>query len=169
MGTVWNRNLNIFRTVIDAVHDEDITLVVTMGRLNDPVSLGPQPDNVHVHHYIPQGVLLPRCDAVVTHGGSGTTLGALAFGVPLLLLPQGADQYANAERIVDAGAGLQLLKADLSVEAVRNSLRAVLDDPSYRRAAGRIQTEIHQMPGTREAVTRIEALPVVDLSDAHLH
>ena len=49
-------------------------------------------------------------DAVVTHGGAGTTLGALAFGVPLLVLPQGADQYANAERVVAAGAGRQLLK-----------------------------------------------------------
>jgi UDP:flavonoid glycosyltransferase YjiC (YdhE family) len=103
-------------------------------------------------------VLLPRCDAVITHGGSGTTLGALAFGVPLLLLPQGADQYANAERIVGAGAGLQLLKDDLSVDAVRDSLRAVLDGASYRRSAERIQTEIDDMPDARDAVTRIEAL-----------
>ena len=95
MGTVWNRNLDVFRTVIEAVRDEDIALIVTVGRHNDPASLGPQPDNVLVHHYIPQGVLLPRCDAVITHGGSGTTLGALAFGVPLLLLPQGADQYSQ--------------------------------------------------------------------------
>ena len=83
MGTVWNRNLGIFRTVIEAVRDEGITLIVTVGRSNDPASLGPQPDDVHVHQYIPQGVLLPRCDAVITHGGAGTTLGALAFGVPL--------------------------------------------------------------------------------------
>ena len=158
MGTVWNRNVNIFRTVIEAVRDDDIALIVTVGRHNDPASLGPQPDDVHVHQYIPQGVLLPRCDAVITHGGSGTTLGALAFGVPLLLLPQGADQYANAERIVAAGAGRQLLNADLSVDAVRDSVRAVLDGASYRRCAERIQTEIHQMPDARDAVRRIEAL-----------
>ena len=133
MGTVWNRNLDIFRTVIEAVRDEDIALIVTVGRQNDPASLGPQPDNVLVHRYIPQGVLLPRCDAVITHGGAGTTLGALAFGVPLLLLPQGADQYANAERVVAAGAGRQLLRDELSVDAVRDSVRAVLDDASYRR------------------------------------
>ena len=82
MGTVWNRNLDIFRLVIEAVRDEDIALVVTVGRQNDPASLGPQPDNVVVHRYIPQGELLPRCHAVITHGGAGTTLGALAFGLP---------------------------------------------------------------------------------------
>ncbi len=113
---------------------------------------------MHVHQYIPQGVLLPRCDAVITHGGAGTTLGALAFGVPLVLLPQGADQYANAERIVSAGAGLQLLKDELSVDALRRCVRAVLDDASYRRSATRIQTEIHDMPDAPEAVERIETL-----------
>ena len=158
MGTVWNRNLDVFRTVIEAVRGADITLIVTVGRNNDPASLGPLPDNVDVHHYIPQGVLLPRCDAVITHGGSGTTLGALASGVPLLLLPQGADQYANAERIVTAGAGLQLLKEDLTVDAIRDTLRAVLDDAGYRRSAEHIQTEIHHMPDARDAVTRIETL-----------
>jgi len=158
LGTVWNRNLDVFRTVIEAVRDEDIALIVTVGRHNDPASLGPQPDDVHVHRYIPQGVLLPRCDAVITHGGSGTTLGALAFGVPLVLLPQGADQYANAERIAAAGAGLQLLKDDVSADAVRDSVRNVLDDASYKHAAERIQAEIHDMPDARDAVTRIETL-----------
>jgi len=158
MGTVWNRNIDVFRTVIEAVRDEDVDLIVTVGRGNDPASLGSQPDNVHVHHYIPQAVLLPRCDAVITHGGAGTTLGALAFGVPLVLLPQGADQYANAEHIVATGAGLQLLRDELSVDAVRASVRAVLDDASYRRCAERIKTEIHDMPDARDAVRRIEAL-----------
>ena len=135
MGTVWNRNLDIFRTVIEAVREEDIVLIVTVGGQNDPASLGPQPDNVLVHQYIPQGVLLPRCDAVITHGGSGTTLGALAFGVPLLLLPQGADQYANAERIVAAGAGLQLLNDELSVDAVHDACErcSTMRAPAFRR------------------------------------
>ncbi len=158
MGTVWNRNLEVFRMVIEAARDDDIALVVTVGRENDPAILGPQRDNVHVHRYIPQGVVLPRCDAVVSHGGAGTTLGALAFGVPLLVLPQGADQYANAERVVAAGAGRQLLKGDLSIDAIRDSLRRVLRDASYRRSAERIQTEIHDMPPARDAISRIEAL-----------
>jgi UDP:flavonoid glycosyltransferase YjiC (YdhE family) len=158
MGTVWNRNLDVFRLVIEAVRDEDIALVVTIGSQNDPRSLGPRPDNVVVHRYIPQSELLPRCHAVITHGGAGTTLGALAFGLPLLLLPQGADQYANAERVVAAGAGRQLLKGEMAVDAVRSSLRTVLDDGSYRRAAQRIQAEISAMPDASDALRRLEAL-----------
>jgi UDP:flavonoid glycosyltransferase YjiC (YdhE family) len=158
MGTVWNRNLDVFRMVIEAVREDDIALIVTIGRANDPATLGPQPDNVLVHRYIPQGVLLPRCDAVVAHGGAGTTLGALAFGVPLLVLPQGADQYANAERVVAAGAGRQLLRDELSIDAVRDSLHALLHDASYRRSAAHIQAEIRNMPDAGDAVRRIEAL-----------
>jgi UDP:flavonoid glycosyltransferase YjiC (YdhE family) len=158
MGTAWNRNLDIFRLVIEAVRDEDIALIVTVGRQNDPAGLGPQPDKVVVHRYVPQGELLPRCHAVITHGGAGTTLGALAFGLPLLVLPQGADQYANAERVVTAGAGRQLLKDELSVESVRDSLRTVLDDASYRRAAQRVRAEIRAMPDAHDALRRVEAL-----------
>jgi MGT family glycosyltransferase len=113
---------------------------------------------VLVQRYVPQGVVLPRCDAIVTHGGSGTVLGALACGVPLLVLPQGADQYSNAERVVAAGAGRQLLKDELTVDAVRDSVRALLRDQSYRRCAERIKTEIHDMPDARDALTWIEAL-----------
>ena len=158
MGTVWNQDLEMFRMVIDAVRGEDIALVVTVGRQNDPASLGPVPANVVVHRYVPQAVVLPRCDAVVAHGGAGTTIGALAFGVPLVIIPQGADQYANAERVVAAGAGRQLLRPELSIDAVRSALSAVLHDPEYRTAAARIQTEIHQMPDARQAVDTIEAL-----------
>lgn len=158
MGTVWNRDLELFRLVIEAVRGRDIGLVVTVGRQNDPAVLGPQPANVVVHRYVPQAVLLPRCAAVVAHGGAGTTLGALAFGVPLVIIPQGADQYANAERVVAAGAGRQLLRPDLSVDAVRDALDSVLHDPGYRRAAARIQAEIHDMPDATAAIGRIEAL-----------
>jgi UDP:flavonoid glycosyltransferase YjiC (YdhE family) len=158
MGTVWNRDPDIFRVVIEAARDDDLALIVTVGRENDPAMLGPQPHNVHVHRYIPQGVLLPRCDAIVSHGGAGTTLGALAFGVPLLVLPQGADQYANAERVVAAGAGRQLLRSELSIDALRDALRDVLRDASYRLSAQHIQAQIHDMPPAPDAVRRIDAL-----------
>jgi len=46
---------------------------------------------------------------VVTYGGSGTMIGTLAAGLPLLMVPQSADQYSNADRVVASGAGLSLL------------------------------------------------------------
>ena len=131
MGTVWNRDVDLFARVVAALCDEPIALVVTVGQRNDPAVLGPQPNNVVVRRYIPQGELLPHCQAVVTHGGSGTTLGALAHGLPLLVVPQGADQYANADAVVAAGAGRRLGGDETTVAAIRDSVRSLLDNPPF--------------------------------------
>ena len=73
---------------------------------------------MRVRRFVPQAELLPHCTAVVTHGGSGSMLGALAHGLPLLVVPQGADQFSNADRVVAAGAGLALQPDELSPSAV---------------------------------------------------
>src|SRR4029077_6205669 len=121
LGTVYNRNLGVFGALLDGLRDEALNVVVTVGKQNDPALLGLQPSNIHVHQYIPQELLLPHCAAVVTHGGAGSMLGALAFGLPLLVVPQGADHFHNAERVVAAGAGVQLVSDRLTADAVREA------------------------------------------------
>ena len=157
LGTIWNTDLDVFRLIIEALHDR-VNLIVTIGRQNDPAMLGPQPSGVVVRNYISQHELLPWCDAIVAHGGSGTVLGALAHGVPLLVVPQGADQWNNAEQIVAAGAGLRLLRDEVSVEAVRDGVMTLLDEPTYRQAASTIQQQIGAMPSAGEAMVALEAL-----------
>lgn len=157
LGTIWNTDLDVFRLVIEALRDH-VNLIITVGRQNNPATLGPQPAGVIIRGYIPQRELLPWCDAVVAHGGSGTVLGALAHGVPLLVIPQGADQWSNAEQIVTAGAGQRLLRAELSVVAVRDCVMALLSDPSYRQAASKIKDEISAMPSATDAIVGLEAL-----------
>ena len=157
LGTIWNTDLDVFRLVIEALRDR-VNLIVTVGRQNDPALLGPQPRGVIIRSYIPQHEVLPWCDAVVAHGGSGTMLGALAHGVPLLVVPQGADQWSNAEQIVTAGAGQQLLRDELSAVAVRDCVMALLSEPSYRHAASTIKDEIRAMPSATDAIVGLEAL-----------
>ena len=157
LGTIWNTDMDVFRIVIDALRQR-INVIVTVGRQNDPAVLGEQPENVIVRSYIPQHELLPWCDAIVTHGGSGTMLGALARGVPLLVVPQGADQWGNAVHVVDAGAGLRLLGDELTTAAVQEAVMALINDPSYRRAASNVGDEIGAMPSATDAVVALEAL-----------
>ena len=157
LGTIWNTDLDVFRLVIEALHDR-VNVIVTVGRQNDPATLGPQPRGVIIRSYIPQHEVLPWCDAVVAHGGSGTVLGALAHGVPLLVVPQGADQWSNAEQIVTAGAGRRLLRDELSAVAVRDCVMALLSEPSYRQAASNIKDEIRAMPSATDALVGLEAL-----------
>ncbi|HEV2767923.1 MAG TPA: glycosyltransferase, partial [Acidimicrobiales bacterium] len=152
LGTIDNHAPGVFETVLEGLREEPINVVVTVGHTRDPAELGPQPDHVHVERYVPQSLLFPHCDAVVAHGGSGTTLSALAAGLPLLLLPQGANQFWNAERAVELGVGSRLLPDDLDPAAVRREVRTLLEQPSYRSRAQALRHEIEQMPGPEVAV-----------------
>ena len=158
LGTVWNTDLDVFRLLINALRSDDLNLIVTVGRGNDPKDLGRQPDNVIICDFVPQHQILAHCDVVVAHGGSGTVLGALAFGVPLLVVPQGADQWSNAERVVAAGAGLQLVGGEVSSAALRGAVAALMTDPSYRAAAEAIGVEIRSMPPAASALGGLESL-----------
>jgi UDP:flavonoid glycosyltransferase YjiC (YdhE family) len=107
---------------------------------------------------VPQDLLLPECTLAVIHGGAGSTMGALAFGLPLLLVPQGADQFFNTERVVAAGAGIGLLPGQFSADSVRQAVHALLDDEAYRNAAEGIAREIAAMPDAADTVVALEPL-----------
>jgi len=161
-GTVFNRDLRLFEAVLDGLRGESLNIVVTVGRNNDPAALRagePGADsNVYVENYIGHASLLPHCDLAVTHGGSATTLGALDHGIPLLVLPQGADQFRNAERSVASGVGRRLLGSEVTPEAVRRDVATLLGDPTYRRRARMIQGEVARMPPPSQRVTLLERL-----------
>ncbi|TWP47582.1 glycosyltransferase [Lentzea tibetensis] len=127
-------------------------VVVAAGRV--PLAeLGDVPANVTVHEWVPQAELLPHADLVVHHGGSGTTLGALAVGAPQLVLPQGADQFANADAVCAAGAGLRL--DDPSADAITEQARKLLAHNGHRDAARAIADEIARMPAPDEVARRL--------------
>jgi len=113
---------------------------------------------VHVEAYLPQTLVFPSCDLVVCHGGSGTTLAALAAGLPLLLLPQEANQFWNAERVADLGAGEVLRSDRLTADAVQQAVGRLLADPKPRATAQAIAADIAAMPGPDQAVATLERL-----------
>jgi UDP:flavonoid glycosyltransferase YjiC (YdhE family) len=148
---------DLFRLVVDALRDFDVTVLLTVGRNNDPTGLGDLPDNVVVHQYLPQFSVLPYADVAVTHGGAGSVLGAARHGCPALTLPGGADQFTNAEQHAVTGAGVFLTPPDVSVESVRAAVRSLLDEPSYRKSAAALAEEIAQMPDSAAAARAIVA------------
>jgi len=96
LGTVFNNQARgVFAAVLEGLRDEKVNVIVTVGHDSDPADFGPQPDHIHIERFIPQSLLLPRCDVVVNQGGTAI-LPILAQGLPLLLLPQGANQFHNA-------------------------------------------------------------------------
>ncbi len=157
-GTIWNRQSELFRRVLAAVEGLAVNVIVTLGASGDPEALGPQPGNVHVHRFVPQALVLPACDMVVCHGGSGTMLGALAHGLPLVVLPQGADQFANADLLAATGAGRTLLSHECDPPLIRRAVTALLVNAGPRAAAARLRDELDAMPAPGVAIARVEAL-----------
>jgi UDP:flavonoid glycosyltransferase YjiC (YdhE family) len=151
-----NSDVSMFRSVIDGLKDLDIDVLITIGFGRDPATIGPLAKNIHVENYVPQSLLLPYCSAVICHGGPGTILHSLAHGLPLLILPQGADQYVMGECVLAAGVGLRLVPADVNPSSVRARVLALLEETSYKVNASRLKREIAEMPGPDEVVHLIE-------------
>jgi MGT family glycosyltransferase len=131
-----------FRAALDAVAALDVRVLMTVGRKLDRGLLGDIPANVHVEAWIPQRDVVGEAAAVVCHGGSGTVLGALAAGVPVVAVPVFGDQFSNGQRVAGAGAGLVVEAAPRLTRAVTE----VLSNPGYRVAAARIATEMRRQP-----------------------
>ena len=161
LGTVFNMESgDLFQRVLAGLRDLPINLVVTVGRDIDPTEFGMQPANVHIERYLPQAVLLPHCDLVVSHGGSGSVIGALAHGLPMVLLPLGADQPLNADRCATLGVARLLDAVSATPPLVREAVTSVLAEPAYRLAAERMRDEIAALPDPSQAVRLLERLVI---------
>lgn len=159
LGTVFNlESGDLFERVLAGLGDLRVNVVATVGSQIDPAEFGSLPENVHVERYIPQSLVLPHCDAVVSHGGSGSVLGSLAFGLPMVLIPMGADQPLNAARCEKLGAARVIDAIAATPETVREAVSSVLSDSAYRSAAERMRDEIAALPGPEEAVPLLERL-----------
>jgi len=157
LGTVFNQDRRAFTTILEGMMGESLNVIMTVGLDNDPASFGPQPENVHIERYIPLTLLLPYLDLVVTQGGT-SILPALGAGLPLLVVPRGADQFHHAAACVRSGAARCLLPHELEAEAVRRELRLLLGETAYRDNARRIQLEIAAMPSPAEGANLLEQL-----------
>jgi UDP:flavonoid glycosyltransferase YjiC (YdhE family) len=113
---------------------------------------------VRVEQYVPQSLLLLRCDLVVSHAGSGSVVGALAHGLPMVLLPIGADQPLNAARCEALGVARVLDPFHATSADVANAAEEVLADDRYRRSAERVQAEIAALPGPEQALLLLEQI-----------
>ena len=159
-GTVLGRMsfaAEVYRAVIDAVTGLDARVLVTTGPGFEPSRLRDVPGNVHVEAWVDESGVLAEAGLVVCHGGSGTTYGALAAGVPLVVVPVFADQFANAAAVARSGAGIQIRVTKDSGECrrpvgredaprIRQAIETVLADGSYRQAAQAVAVEMAAAP-----------------------
>jgi UDP:flavonoid glycosyltransferase YjiC (YdhE family) len=126
----------VYPKALAAAEGFDARVLLTTGHELDLDSI---PGNVHVERWVDQADVLGEAAVVVGHGGAGTTLGALAAGVPQVVAPLFADQPSNAARVAVAGAGVVS-----SLDGLRSAVEHVLGEPRFRDAARRVAEEIRR-------------------------
>ena len=129
-----------------------INAIVTLGPAVSREGL-PVSDNLKVvlqgSHYL----IVPKCQAVLCHGGHGTVLRPLRHGVPVVAIPMGRDHADNAARLEWKKAGRRLSER-ASVRRIARTLWQVVTEPSYKKGAGRLQLELE---GPQESIDRAAA------------
>jgi UDP:flavonoid glycosyltransferase YjiC (YdhE family) len=112
---------------------------------------------IHVAGSMPHSWLLPRCAALVHHGGFGTTSAGLRAGIPALVIPHIADQFFWAQRVHELGAGPQpIRRPKLNTGTLAASLHELVNSHDLRTAASSLGDQIRCETGVGNAVRQIE-------------
>jgi UDP:flavonoid glycosyltransferase YjiC (YdhE family) len=159
LGTIFDTESgDLFSRLAAGLGALPVNVLLTVGRHVRPSEIGPRPPHVHVASFVPQAGVLPHCAAVVSHGGSGTVIGALAHGVPVVVLPLGADQDRNAGRVADLGTGVVLDPLTATPAEIGAATLRVLREPAFAGAARILADEAAELPGAEVVVAAVEGL-----------
>lgn len=139
----------VFEPLLAALGRIDADVTFTVGAF-DVSQVSAVPTNVTLARYLPQAEAM-TCDVAVVHAGSGTTVAALARGLPMVAVPMFADQMHNADRLVDAHIGQRVDPSQIS-EQLTQAVEAVLTDLAYRANAQRVANAIAARPTPAEAL-----------------
>lgn len=165
----------LYSSAIEALASLPVRVLVTVGDADRELEeIGPVPPNVHVETWVPHDDVARRADVIVCHGGFGSTLGALAHGTPLVVLPLfSIDQWENAAAVARSGAGIVIaddrsvrnvldLPAAEKIRELPAAVESVLGDTAYRRQADGIARAMRALPSVDESVRLLEALQATE-------
>lgn len=155
LGTVLNRNADFFKSCLNAFSEGPYTVVMSIGNRLSREAFGPIPANFIVRNNVPPIEILKRSALFISHSGMNSVHEALSLNVPLLLVPQQAEQALTAARMVELGAGLRLEQT--SPESLRAAAEKVLNEPGYRLRATHLGASLRQAGGPPRAADLVLA------------
>ncbi|MFC7924591.1 macrolide family glycosyltransferase [Streptomyces cinereoruber] len=156
LGSQYTRRPAFYRSCVEAFADTSWHVVMSVGSGLDTSLLGPLPGSIEVHASVPQLQVLAAAQAFVTHGGMGSVMEALAHGVPLVAVPQMAEQRANAEQVRTLGLGMHLPREQATAEALRAAVSHVAADAGIARAVASMREQIQRAGGAAAAADAVE-------------
>lgn len=155
-GTVVTNYEGLYRMLAEACAELNAQLVLTLGGRGNPAQYSDLPGHPVVVSYAPQLEVLRRARVTVCHGGANTVLESLASGVPVIAIPLSTDQYGVAARVEHSGAGAAIPFKKLSTSRLREGIKRLLGEPSYKERAQMIRASINRAGGEVRAADLIE-------------
>lgn len=141
-----------FEKVITAFADQPVTVIAA----TPPEIFEEWPSNFIVSGFVPQSALMPHMDMVICHGGFNTVNDTFTNGLPMLITPIAYDHFHIAKLIEQAGCGISIRYKRLRVEALRETVFELLENPQYRNAAKEVQSSLLNAGGNDLAVQLLE-------------
>ncbi|MHA7581635.1 macrolide family glycosyltransferase [Paenibacillus vandeheii] len=155
LGTIFNQALDFYKLCFEVFGNTNDTIVMSAGEKTPMADLGEIPENFIVKRYVPQMDVLQCAKLFITHGGMNSTNEALYFGVPLIILPQSADQPIIAEQVASRGAGIRLSMQTLTARQLREAVDHVLNVSDFKTAAANLRESFQKSGGYHCAVDAI--------------
>ncbi|MBR8743651.1 macrolide family glycosyltransferase [Nocardiopsis sp. MG754419] len=161
LGTAYNDRPDLYREIARSAAGRPWHVVMAIGG-TDPADLGELAPNVEVHAQVPQLAVLRHATVFVTHAGMGGTMEGLAHEVPLVALPQMAEQRANADRVAELGLGRALDPDTVDAATLWAAVEEVAHDPAVRERLGWMREQITEAGGAVAAADAVEGLLTQD-------
>ena len=157
LGTVINDRPDFYAKCIEAFRGENMDVILSCGKSVDLSGLGKLPENIRAFDTVNQLDVLSKADVFITHCGMNSVSESLYMAAPMVLYPQTNEQEAVARRVRELGAGIDL--KDDSADGIRNTVKMILQNPAYRKAAQECCDDFRHCPGIKGAADFIENAP----------
>lgn len=157
-GTIATGAEQLIVPTLRALADEQVLVVATTGGKTAQELGIDVPANARIAPFIPFAKLMPHVSAMVTNGGYGGVMIALANGVPLVSGGTTEDKPEVSNRIAYSGVGINLKTATPTADQVKAAVRRVLAEPSFRQRAKHMQAELATYDGPSLAAKLLEQL-----------
>jgi MGT family glycosyltransferase len=155
LGSLGSADVELMQRIVDLLAEGGYRAIVSKGPQHEQIELR---DGQAGAELVPQPALLPRVDAVITHGGNNTVTECLHFGKPMVVLPLFWDQYDNAQRMDELVLGVRLRSFEFEDAQLGAALDRLVADEALARRLKEIARELQANPGTERAADWIEGV-----------
>jgi MGT family glycosyltransferase len=154
LGSLGFHDVSLMKRLIELFRTSKYCFLFSLGsKYHEYINL---PKNICGYEILPQTIVLPLVDMVITHGGNNTVCESLHFGKPMIILPLFWDQHDNAQRLHETGYGIRLDTYTFTDQQMYDSIEYLINNQTLRQSLASVGECIRVRNGLQLAAEKIE-------------